>query len=184
MTDEPVQYPFEDEAIPEDKLIDWLTMVIYPKEYQSTGSERTGAKKRVRSRIRYARTQGILPRPLGKKIRATHFFEWAVTQKGWGTLKKIEHIPMDIHVTPDGVKAETISGKVQALGVPREYGELEIEYKEQAKALEDARASIKSLEDENHRLRSELQTKRERQLRAREFGKQGAGIKRKKKEFD
>ena len=158
MTDEPVQYPFEDEVVPEDRLIDWLTMVIYPKEYQSTGSERTGAKKRVRARIRYARTQGVLSKPLGKKILVTHFFEWAVTQKGWDTLKKIEHIPLDIHVTPDGVKAEATSGKIQALSVPGEYRELEVKYKEQANALEDARALIQFLKDENHRLRSELQT--------------------------
>ena len=138
----------------------------------------------MRARIRYARTQGVLSKPLGKKILVTHFFEWAVKQKGWGTLKKIEHIPLDIHVTPDGVKAEATYGKIQALSVPKEYGELEVEYRKQAKALEDARASIKSLEDKNLRLRSELQTKREKQLRASEFGKQGAGIKRKKKEFD
>ena len=101
-----------------------------------------------------------------------------------GHIKKIEHIPLDIHVTLDGVQAEVTSGKIQALSVPRDYGELEVEYKEQAKALEDARAEIQYLKNENHSLRLKLQTKREEQLRASEFGKQGAGIKRKKKEFD
>ncbi len=184
MTDEPIQYPFRDEVISERKLTDWLTMVIYPKEYQSAGSERTGAKKRVRARIRYARITRALPEPFGNKVLATRFFEWAMRQKGWGALKRIKQIPLDTHITPHGIQAQAISGKVQSLNVPNEYKELKVEYKEQAKALENARSAIKSLEDENDKLRLELQTKRERQLRASKFGKQGAGITRTKKEFD
>lgn len=57
-----IKYPFTTPEIRESELKEWLVQVLYPREFSAGGSIKSGAKKRVTSRIHYARKTGVLER--------------------------------------------------------------------------------------------------------------------------
>ena len=81
-------FPFKSDRIAESEIKEWLTQVIYPREF-SAGGRKTSAKKRVTSRIHYARKTGVLARVEDRSTHAATFFEWACAQRGWEILAEV-----------------------------------------------------------------------------------------------
>ncbi len=111
------QFPFPSGAAHENQVVEWLTGVLYPKEYRKGGEDRSYAKKLVRSRIRYARK--IKKDPRLRKLENGHinvsqFFGWAVLQKDWEALIKIDGLRAD--TTVDLSEGEPIPGIVAKVG--------------------------------------------------------------------
>ena len=85
-----ITYPFDSPHILEKQVIPWLCSVVYSGEYLAGGNKRSGALKRVRSRIRYARSIEALAPAKRHSVEAAPFFEWAVRQKDWKELTTFE----------------------------------------------------------------------------------------------
>ena len=76
-------FPFDSPRIHEKNLIPWLCSVVYGEEYSAGGEKKSGALKRVRSRISYARDIKALAPASRDTVEAAPFFEWALKQKKW-----------------------------------------------------------------------------------------------------
>ena len=97
-----IKYPFKTPQIRESELKEWLVQILYPREFSAGGSIKTCAKKRITSRIHYARKTGVLARAENRSVHAAKFFEWACAQRGWEKLAKIKGLPRNasIALTP------------------------------------------------------------------------------------
>ena len=170
------QFPFPSGAAHENQVVEWLTGVLYPKEYRKGGEDRSYAKKLVRSRIRYARK--IKKDPRLRKLENGHinvsqFFGWAVLQKDWEALIKVVGLRAD--ATVDLSEGEPIPGIVAKVGSVDVYDILDDPKKLKAlyRAERQRRQKTAEVETENKQLKDQLQSKAERSRRASEYGKRG-----------
>ena len=171
-------FPFKSDRIAESEIKEWLTQVIYPREFSAGGSMKTSAKKRVTSRIHYARKTGVLARVEDRSVHAATFFEWACAQRGWEILAEVNGLPRSASValtSPPAAKGET--SKVSPLSVP-------IDLESSQAALVDAHKKNIELQETNESLkrkqRAMEQLIEQRQKRAdqgREHGRKGRGVK-------
>ena len=137
-------FPFKSDRIAESEIKEWLTQVIYPREFSAGGSIKTSAKKRVTSRIHYARKTGVLARAEDRSVHAATFFEWACAQRGWEILAEVNGLPRNASValiSPPAAKGET--SKVSPLSVP-------LDLKSSQAALVDAHKKNIELQPLNH----------------------------------
>jgi hypothetical protein len=174
------QFPFPSDTAPESQVVEWLAEVLYPKEYRKGGYDTSKAKNRVRSRIRYARKIKKDPRlrKLGNnRVDVSQFFGWAVLQKDWEALIKVDGLRAD--TTVDLSQGEPVpamvamAGSLDADDVPADIQELKEKYVAEHSARLKAEARVKELEAENKQLRDQLQSKVERSRRASEHGMEG-----------
>ena len=174
------KYPFTSKNLSEGQLRDWLTSTIYPNEYRAAGSDRTRAKRRVTSRIHYARKQGALPKSIQRKIDAASFFEWACNQKGWEALQEIRELPKNVTVsiTPFPPMIAGVSTPL-TVSIPESVAELQLELLDYAAINQRQTVRIGVLEKENTALKNRLKTKRQRAEEASKAGKKARGIKKK-----
>ena len=179
-----ITYPFDSPNIREKQVIPWLCSVIYSGEYLAGGHKRSGALKRVRSRIRYARSIGALEPATRSKLEAAPFFEWALRQKDWEELGNVRGLTKGVVSFVAGAQAEAKVGlSTLAYPVPDTYEELLEEYLLAIRELREAELEIERLADQNKYLSAQLATKAEKSRQASESGKKGAGIPREKKDF-
>ena len=68
-----ITYPSDSPHIRERQVIPWLCSVVYSEEYLAGGEKRSGALKRVRSRIRYARSIEALEPAKRRTLEAAPF---------------------------------------------------------------------------------------------------------------
>jgi len=124
-------FPFPSGTAPEIQVVEWIAEVLYPKEYRKGGNDRSNAKKRVRCRISYARNvtkDYRLRRLKNGHINVSQFFSWAVLQKKWEALIKVDGLRAD--TTVDLSEGEPIPGVVAKVGggdaydVPDDLNEL------------------------------------------------------------
>ena len=109
-----IKYPFTTPQIKESELKEWLVQVLYPREFSAGGSRKTFAKKRVTSRIHYARKTGVLARAADCSVHAATFFEWACAQRGWEVLAEVIGLPRNISVALTSLAAaKGQTGKVR-----------------------------------------------------------------------
>ena len=174
------QFPFPSDTAPESQVVEWIAEVLYLKRYRKGGDDRSYVKKRVRSRIRYARK--IKKDPRLRKLENGHinvsqFFGWAVLQKDWEALTKVDGRRAD--ATVDLSQGEPIPGVVAKVGsfdvydIPDDLNELKARYIAEHLARLKCEARNKELEAENNQLKDQLQSKTERSRRASEYGKRG-----------
>ena len=107
-------FPFPSGTAPEIQVVEWIAEVLYPKEYRKGGNDRSNAKKRVRCRISYARNvtkDHRLRRLENGHINVSQFFNWAVLQKKWEALIKV-----------DGLRADTTVDLSEGEPIPIAYG--------------------------------------------------------------
>ena len=174
-----IKYPFTTQRIKEPQLKDWLVQALYPREFSAGGSTKTCAKKRVNSRIHYARKTGALVPAKRGSVDAASFFEWASAQQGWEVLANVDGLPRNASVvltSPPAAKGE--SGKVAPLSIPTDH-------ESSRAALVDAHNRIIELQEQNETLRrkqnaqEQLIEKRQKQAeQSREHGRKGRGVKR------
>ena len=173
-------FPFPSGTAPESQVVEWLAEVLYPKKYRKGGNDRSYAKKRVRSRIRYARK--IKKDPRLRKLENSHinvsqFFGWAVLQKDWKALIKVDGLRAD--TTVDLSQGEPVpamvamAGSLDADDVPTDIQELQAKYVAEHLAKLKAEERKKELEAENKQIKDQLQSKVERSRRASEHGMEG-----------
>ena len=180
-----ITYPSDSPYIRERLVIPWLCSVVYSEEYLAGGEKRSGALKRVRSRIRYARSIEALAPAKRHSVEAAPFFEWAVRQKDWEELSNVRGLTKGVVAFVEGTQAEAKVGlSTLAYPVPDTYEELLVEYLLAIRELRKAELEIERLTDENKCLSAQLATKAEKSRRASENGKKGAGIPREKKDFN
>ena len=169
------QFPFPSGTAPESKVVEWLAEVLYPKEHRKGGYDRSKAKNRIRCRISYARNIKKDHRPRRLKngyIKVSAFFGWAVLQKKWGVLAKVNGLPRDAKVDLEPVPAMVaMTGSVDADDMPTNIQELQEKYAAEHLARLKAEARVEKLEVENKKLKDQLQSKAERSRRASEYGK-------------
>ena len=171
-------FPFKSDRIAESEIKEWLTQVIYPREFSAGGSIKTSAKKRVTSRFHYARKTGVLARAEDRSVHAATFFEWACAQRGWEILAEVNGLPRNASValtSPPAAKGET--SKVSPLSVP-------IDLESSQAALVDAHKKNIELQETNewlerkHRAMEKLIEKRQKRAdQGREHGRKGRGVK-------
>jgi hypothetical protein len=179
-----ITYPFDSPHILEKQVIPWLCSVVYSGEYLAGGNKRSGALKRVRSRIRYARSIGALEPATRRTLETAPFFEWALRQKDWEELNNVRRLAKGVVAFVEGTQAEAKVGlSTLAYPVPDTYEELLEEYLLAIRELREAELEIERLADENKYLSAQLATKAEKSRQASEHGKKGAGIPREKKGF-
>ena len=179
-----ITYPFDSPYIREQLVIPWLCSVVYSVEYLAGGKKRSGALKRVRSRIRYARSIEALEPATRRTLEAAPFFEWALRQKGWEELSNVRGLTKGVVAFVEGTQAEAKVGlSTLAYPVPDTYEELLEEYLLAIRELRKAELEIERLADENKYLSAQLATKAEKSRQASEHGKKGAGIPREKKDL-
>jgi len=176
-----IKNPFTTPQIKESDLKEWLVQVLYPREFSAGGSTKTSAKKRITSRIHYARKTGVLARAENRSVHAATFFEWACAQRGWEALAEVNGLPRNASVpltSPPAAKGET--SKVSPLSIPTDLESSQA-------ALIDAHKKNIELQQENEVLererRATAQFLKKRQKRAdqgREHGRKGRGVKREK----
>ncbi len=79
-------YPYPPGNITIKQAVTLIAGVVYP------GDDPTAARKRVRSRIRYAQQLGKIPS--AQLLVAADFFQWAVTgNPDWNALAKVPNLP-------------------------------------------------------------------------------------------
>ena len=168
----PSKYPFQSNMLNESKLRDWLTKVLYPKDYRAAGSQKSRAKKRLAARIHYARSQNLISKPQSGLIDARSFFEWACQQKGWEALLTVEGLPKNATVyvkAPPTVRSAL--GDVSAVPLPENKADLKAAVLDLHQQNQILSQRITKLEQENSELKHQLKTKKEREARASEYGK-------------
>ena len=105
-------------------------------------------------------------------IKVSAFFGWAVLQKKWGVLAKVNGLPRDAKVDLEPVPAMVaMTGSVDADDMPTNIQELQEKYAAEHLARLKAEARVEKLEVENKKLKDQLQSKAERSRRASEYGK-------------
>ena len=172
-----ITYPFDSPHILEKQVIPWLCSVVYSGEYLAGGNKRSGALKRVRSRIRYARSIGALEPATRRTLKTAPFFEWALRQKDWEELSNVRGLTKGVVAFVEGTQAEAKVGlSTLAYPVPDTYEELLEEYLLAIRELREAELEIERLADENKYLSAQLATKAEKSRQASEHGEKGAGI--------
>jgi hypothetical protein len=173
-------FPFPSGTAPESQVVEWLAELLYPKEYRKGGYDRSKAKNRVRCRISYARNvtkDHRLRRLENGHINVSQFFNWAVLQKKWEALIKVDGLRAD--TTVDLSEGEPIPGVVAKVGggdaydVPDDLNELKARYRAERLARLKAEARVEELEAENKQLKDQLLSKAERSRRASEYGEDG-----------
>jgi len=180
------QFPFPSGAAHENQVVEWLAGVLYPKEYRKGGYDRSKAKNRVRSRIRYARKLKKDPRlrRLGNNhVNVSRFFGWAVLQKDWEALIKIDGLRADTTVIlglnePVPAIVANIGG-VDADAVPDDLKELKTRNRADRQARRKAEADNRELKAKIKQLEDQLLSKAERSRLASGYGKEGGRGKKK-----
>ena len=171
-------FPFKSDRIRESELKEWLTQIIYPQEFFAGGSIKTRAKKRVNSRIHFARKKGVLARSEEGSVIAISFFEWACAQRGWESLAEVNGLPRNATIAltpPEAALGQT--SEVSPLTLPNEL--------ESSKgALVDAHKRNIELQEKNQALEREskamallLEKRQKKADEGREHGRKGRGVK-------
>ena len=163
-------FPFSAVTAFEPDVVDWITAVIYPREFAFGGDIKSGVKKRVRSRIRYAREKNALvPRSTNGHVEVEPFFSWASRQRGWETLVPttgIQGVNVNMNKLPPVPAAVGAVGALIGTDVPHAPAALKSK-------LIDGERKIADVEAERDRYKNELDTRRERSRNAAKYGKQG-----------
>ena len=146
------------------------------------GNKRSGALKRVRSRIRYARSIGALEPATRRTLETAPFFEWALRQKDWEELNNVRGLTKGVVAFVEGRKQKPKSAYQRLLTQSRYVRGASREYLLAIRELREAELEIERLA-ENKDLSAKLATKAEKSRQASEHGKKGAGIPREKKDF-
>jgi hypothetical protein len=162
----------------ESILRDWLTETLYPREYAQGGSLKSAAKKRIASRLHYARKTGELKAAAKSDLDLAAFFEWACEQKGWEVLQTVPDLPRNATVNVASPPASCGKvGRIDPISIPTDPKKLK-----EALLLTSVRA--REAESVSHQLKSTVKELQER-LRVKEkkavegskHGKKGLGIK-------
>ena len=177
-------FPFDSPRIHEKNLIPWLCSVVYGEEYSAGGEKKSGALKRVRSRISYARDIKALAPASRDTVEAAPFFEWALKQKKWEELSNVQNLTKGVVALVKGTQAKaSVAQSTLAFAVPDTREELLANYLTATSELRNAQLEIDRLADSNADLSAQLVTKAEKSRQASKHGKKGAGISREKKEL-
>ena len=145
----------------ESILRDWLTETLYPREYAQGGSFKSAAKKRIASRLHYARKTGKLKATAKSDLDLAAFFEWACEQKGWEVLQTVPDLPRNATVnvaSPPASHGQV--GRIDPISIPTEPKKLK-----EALLLTSVRA--REAEAVNYQLKSTVKELEER-LRVKE----------------
>lgn len=173
-----IKYPFTTPQIKESELKEWLVQVLYPREFSAGGSIKTCAKKRVTSRIHYARRTGGLARAENRSVHAATFFEWACAQRGWEILAEVNGLPRNASValtSPPAAKGET--SKVSPLAVPIDLGSSQAALIDAHKKTIELQETIESLERKQRAMEQLIEKRQKRADQGREHGRKGRGAK-------
>ena len=176
-----IKYPFSAPQIREVELKNWLVEVLYPGEFSAGGSIKTGAKKRVTSRIHYARKTGALAPAKRRSVDAASFFEWACAQRGWEVLAEVVGLPRNASVvltSPPAAKGET--SKVSILSTPTDIESLQAALVACHKRNIELQEKNESLERKQREMEQLIEKRQKRADQGREHGRKGRGVKREK----
>ena len=172
------KFPFQTNNINESDLKEWLVQVIYPREFLSGGGDKSAAKKRVNSRIYYARKNNALAQPKRGLVEATSFFEWACKQRGWEALLDIYGLPRNATVgTVSPSPGQGKTGTLLAMPVPSDPEALKIALLTAYKDLAELRDENKALRREREQLLKYAEKQEKRSAEGREHGRKGRGVK-------
>lgn len=162
----------------ESILRDWLTETLYPREYAQGGSFKSAAKKRIASRLHYARKTGKLKKAAKSDLDLAAFFEWACEQKGWEQLSTIPNLPRSATVAVSSpTPAQAMVGRTEALLIPTNPEQLKSELLLALARVREAQTLNKQLESSNRELEERLRVKEKKAAEGSRHGKKGLGIK-------
>ena len=173
-----IKYPFSTPQIRELELKIWLVEVLYPREFSAGGSTKTSAKKRITSRIHYARKTGVLARAENCSVHAATFFKWACAQRGWEILAEVNGLPRNASValtSPPAAKGET--SKVSPLSVPIDLESSQAALVDAHKKNIELQETNESLERKQNAMEQLIEKRQQRADQGREHGRKGRGVK-------
>ena len=162
-----------------DDFAAWIARVVYTDEYDLGGLRQKKAIKRVYASIYYHSRTGSITKLSGNRYNVAEFFEWACRMKKWSeALSRVPHIVKSATVNLDGLEMASEVGALHVHNEPQTYqaalSELRICHAKSDELVERNR----QLTTENRELRKQLSRQRDVSMRASEFGKKGAGVKR------
>lgn len=173
-----IKYPFTTPQIRESELKEWLVQVLYPREFSSGGSIKTCAKRRVTSRIHYARRTGVLARAENRSVHAATFFEWACAQRGWEVLAEVIGLPKNASValtSPPAARGET--SKVSQISIPTDLESSQAALVDAHKKTIELQETIESLERKQIAMEQLIEKRQKRAAQGQEHGRKGRGVK-------
>lgn len=114
-------YPYPPGNITISQAVGLIAVVVYPD------LDKTAARKRVRSRIRYAQETEKIPST--DPILASDFFQWAVTgNPDWSALAKVQGLPIPTATASGHLRMPLPRLKAHAVVVPTSHEELQEKY--------------------------------------------------------
>lgn len=173
-----IKYPFKTPQIRESELKEWLVQILYPHEFSSGGTIKTCAKRRVTSRIHYARRTGVLARAENHSVHAATFFEWACAQRGWEKLAKIKGLPRNASIaltSPPAARGET--SRVSQISVPTDLESSQAALVDAHKKNIELQETNESLERKQRAMEKLIEKRQKRADQGREHGRKGRGVK-------
>lgn len=177
-----MDYPFDDDLIEREELINWLAQTLYPREIFRD------AKKKVRSSIRYwevnkkqlSRVTG------GNKVyyEAAPFFSLAISKKGWRPLIKVRGLPLQPTTLTGRLRTPGFRFEGRAIPTPQDLETAQRMHQEAETARYQLTKENAALKDENAKLQAEVKLFRSKEAATRkkrsDAGKLGKDVPRKK----
>lgn len=170
-------YPYPLGNITTRQAVELIAKVVYPYLKDQHG------RKRVRSRINYARGKGLVP--LSDTLNAPEFFRWALDKNpDWAELAKVQGLPRAaVTVALSGHVTIAMAGKCHAIAMPgdpeklkAEFVRVETERQNLADKVTDQQARITELETEVNAWREKDRQQRAKLSAAGKRGGRGRGL--------